>query len=61
MLRAMGLSEDEAYASVRFAVSEHNTFEEIEWVATQIMEICNKLRAFRAGLRRGATGGGESH
>ena len=47
VLRAMGLSEDEAYASVRFGVSEQNTIDEIEWAATQIRDICAKLREFR--------------
>ena len=53
VLRAMGLSEDEAYASVRFGVSEQNTVDEIEWAATQIREICTKLRAFRTTIQSG--------
>jgi cysteine desulfurase len=46
VLRSMGLSEDDAYASVRFSVSELNTLDEIEWAAQQIREICYKLRTF---------------
>jgi cysteine desulfurase len=53
VLRAMGLSEDEAYASVRFGVSEQNTVDEIEWAAMQIREICTKLRAFGTTIPSG--------
>ena len=53
VLCAMGLEEEEAYASVRFAVSEQNTMDEIEWAAMQIREICAKLRAFRTTARSG--------
>ncbi len=52
VLLAMGLSEDEAYASVRFGVSELNTLEEVEWAATQIMEVCNRLRAVSASYTK---------
>jgi cysteine desulfurase len=61
VLRAMGLSEDDAYASVRFGVSEQNTLEEIEWAAQQIREICYKLRAFGAGIRSEGHHRAESH
>jgi cysteine desulfurase len=46
VLRAMGLSEDEAYASVRFSFSEMNTFEELDWAVEKIAEIVASLRAF---------------
>jgi cysteine desulfurase len=46
VLRAMGLSEDEAYASVRFSFSEMNTVEEVDWAVEQITEIVKRLRAF---------------
>jgi cysteine desulfurase len=46
VLRAMGLSEDEAYASVRFSFSEQNTVEEVDWAVEQITEIVERLRAF---------------
>jgi len=51
VLRAMGLSEDEAYASVRFSMSECNTLAEVEWAATQLRDICTKLRTFRSSVR----------
>jgi cysteine desulfurase len=51
VLRAMGLTEDEAYASVRFSVAEHNTGEEVEYAAQQIMDICQRLRAFSTNAR----------
>ena len=43
VLRAMGLSEEEAYSSVRFSFSEQNTFEEIEKAVNTILEVCEKL------------------
>ena len=48
MLQAMGLSEQEAYASVRFSVSELNTMEEMEEAAGIIADICERLRMFSA-------------
>jgi cysteine desulfurase len=39
VLRAMGLSEDEAYASVRFSFSEMNTLEEMDWAVDIIAEM----------------------
>jgi cysteine desulfurase len=52
VLRAMGLSEDEAYSSVRFSVSEQNSLSDIEWAAKQMSLICKKLRAFAINVRR---------
>ena len=46
MLQAMGLSEQEASASVRFSVSELNTMEEMEEAAGKIADICERLRMF---------------
>ena len=50
VLRAMGLSEEEAYSSVRFSFSEMNCLEEVEWAVIQIIKICEKLRAFNTNL-----------
>ncbi len=46
VLRAMGLSEAEAYASVRFSLSELNTVEEIDSAVESIMEIHASLTRF---------------
>ena len=46
VLRAMGLSEDEAYASVRFSFSEMNSLEDVDWAVDRIAEIVESLRAF---------------
>ena len=46
VLRAMGLSEAEAYASVRFSFSELNTIEEIDSALESIMEIHASLARF---------------
>lgn len=50
VLRAMGLTEDEAYSSVRFSFSELNTFEEVDYAVRIIAEIYNKLRTFEANI-----------
>ena len=47
VLRAMGLSEESAYASVRFAVGEMTTVEDVEIAARVIADVCDSLRAFR--------------
>jgi cysteine desulfurase len=51
VLRAMGLSEPDAYASIRFSISELNTVEEIDAVVPVISELCRELRLFAARRR----------
>ena len=46
VLRAMGLSEVEAYESVRFSVSVLNTPDEASYAAKTVVELCARLRAF---------------
>jgi len=46
VLQAMGLSEEEAYSSLRFSFSIENTFEEIEVATRKISKICKQLREF---------------
>lgn len=46
VLRAMGLSEEQAYASIRFGFSEMNTSEEIEFAFEVIRETHQKLLPF---------------
>ena len=50
VLRAMGLTEEEAYSSVRFSFSELNTFEEIEKAVCVLTERVNRLRDFHGNL-----------
>lgn len=52
VLRAMGLSEEEAYSSVRFSFSELNAPTEIDIVVDALKRQCSCLRAFAA--RRGS-------
>jgi len=47
VLRAMGLSEEEAFASVRFGFSEENTEQEIGYVTERMVKHCLRLRQFR--------------
>jgi cysteine desulfurase len=44
VLRAMGLSEREAYSSIRFSFSELNTLEEVDLAVEAISKLCEKLR-----------------
>ena len=46
VLRAMGLSEDEAYASVRFSFSELNSEADIDYAIENIVEAVTELRQF---------------
>ena len=46
VLVAMGLSEEEAYSSVRFAFSELNTDEEVGPAVEKIVSLCESLRSF---------------
>lgn len=46
VLRAMGLSEEEAYSSVRFSVSQLNTPEEVTWAAEQTASVALQIRDF---------------
>lgn len=47
VLRAMGLSEDESYASIRYAVSEDSTFEGCDCAVKLIIDIATRLGAER--------------
>jgi len=46
VLRAMGLSEDDAYASVRFSIGVFNTEQGVETAAIAIRDLCQQLRGF---------------
>lgn len=48
VLRAMGLSEDDAYSTVRYAMSEDSAFEACTRAADAIIEIAMRLGARRA-------------
>lgn len=43
VLKAMGLSESDAFASLRFSLGKYNTIEEIETVVKKIKELTNKF------------------
>ena len=47
VLRAMGMSEDDAYSSFRFAVSEDTSFEVVTRAAQVMIDIATKLGAKR--------------
>ena len=44
VLRAMGLTEEEAYSSIRFSFSVENTFNEIDYAVKTIRELTVKLK-----------------
>ena len=46
VLRAMGLSESEAYASIRFSFSEFNTVEDVDDAVAHLARLCEQLRRF---------------
>ena len=46
VLRAMGLTEEEAYASVRFSMSVLNSEEEVAAAAEAVAEVVARIRAF---------------
>jgi cysteine desulfurase len=46
VLRAMGLSEEEAYGSIRFSFSVLNSISDVEKAVRIISLLCEKLRAF---------------
>lgn len=46
VLRAMGLSEVEAYASIRFSFSEFNTVEDVDEAVVHLARLCEQLRRF---------------
>ncbi|TWT50980.1 Cysteine desulfurase [Rubripirellula amarantea] len=48
VLRAMGLSEDEAFASVRFSFSNQNTMVEVETAAAKLVSIVARLSGFQS-------------
>ena len=53
VLRAMGLSEEEAYSSVRFSFSELNTIEEVEKAVEILTRRVIRLRDFQGSLTSG--------
>ncbi len=46
VLTAMGLSETQAYASLRFSLGKYNTLEEIDYVTSRMNEIVHQLRSY---------------
>lgn len=44
VLKAMGLSDDEALSSIRFSLSKYTTAEEIDFTIEKVLDLCRKLR-----------------
>jgi cysteine desulfurase len=53
VLRAMGLSEEEASSSVSFSFSELDTLQEVEIAVRTITKLCRRLRAFNTIIHNG--------
>ncbi len=61
VLVAMGLSEEEAYSSVRFSFCEHNTLEEVVYAVGKIGSIIQKLQSQLHGTRQTVAAGRIQH
>ncbi len=44
VLKALGVSDELAYASVRFGIGRFNTPEEIDWAADKVVDVVRRLR-----------------
>jgi cysteine desulfurase len=44
VLRAIGLSEEDAHSSIRFGLGRFNTEEEMDFVAARMVEVVSSLR-----------------
>ncbi len=53
VLRAMGLSEEDAYASLRFGFGELNSQDDVERAVDILEELCGQLRGFQSGVGKG--------
>lgn len=61
VLVAMGLSEEEAYSSVRFSFCDHNTIEEVGYAVGKLGSIIQKLQSQLHGARQTVAAGRTQH
>ncbi len=54
VLTAMGLTGDQARASIRFSLGKQNTVEDIDFALQRVPEVVNKLRALSPVYRKAA-------
>jgi len=51
VLRALGVADDLAHASLRFTVGRYTTAEEVDYVGRRVAEVVDGLRASRSRFR----------
>jgi cysteine desulfurase len=56
VLRAMGVPDDLAHASIRFGLGRFNTLEEVEYVVEEVTRVVNRLRAISPSYELQAQG-----
>jgi len=52
VLRAMGVPDDLAHASIRFGLGRFNTMEEVEYTIEEVGRIVKRLRAIQPSFQK---------